>query len=448
VTAPAKSPAAASALRDALEQLVARRLPREAFAAEALPLIARALGVEAAALVGCDAKRTRVFALASVGLAPKLLEQLLSPSGRWLALRSLNEHRITVFGSAHENPFVPKTIIGALGPQSLAIASIPFFHGSTPVGTLVLFSPHPGRFTDHALGALSQALRACAAMLAEPAPPAGTALPVPPPGAAPAAPPAAPEAAGADAAELARAQRLLQEERRRAARLERDLGDLRTSHTSELQRLGRQTLEAQVAAAQARAQTAGLRKALAEAESRARASAELVDGLAAARDQSQAAIDALRAAGEGPIPLDSDVRNFLFRLTDSITGLLTKAMGVAPPGSAAAAAPPTPATVPTPLDTESAVATLQHAAAQLKRTLAQLEQQGGVLVELRDTLHAWRIRRSEGGDGGSADPLELEASGDTWLLGDILDEMIDGLDELRSEVAEVTQRLDERFGGG
>ena len=87
-------------------------------------------------------------------------------SGWDIPLRSLRNRRINVIEAAHENPFIPKPLV-AISPRRLTIATMPFFHASTPIGVVVFFSPTPRGFADGLLKALSQSLRVCALALSE-----------------------------------------------------------------------------------------------------------------------------------------------------------------------------------------------------------------------------------------------------------------------------------------
>jgi predicted nucleic acid-binding Zn-ribbon protein len=167
--APTRAVAATSSLRDALQQLYAMRPLRDAYAAEAVKLIAKGGGVKAAALLAFDARTSRLTLLASVGIDPPALQVLSGDggSGGWdIPLRSVRNRRINVIESAHENPFVPPPLI-AISPRRLTIATLPFFHANAPAGVVVLLSPTPRGFADGLLKALSQALRVCAMALSE-----------------------------------------------------------------------------------------------------------------------------------------------------------------------------------------------------------------------------------------------------------------------------------------
>src|SRR6516164_510342 len=138
---PRSGPAGASSLRDALHQLYAIRPSQEAFAEQALQLIAKGAGVKTAALLGYEPRGARVQLLAHCGLEPDAVQILggAGASNAWdIPLRSLRNRRINVIEAAHENPFVPGPLL-AISPRRLTIAVLPFFHASAPVGVVVLF---------------------------------------------------------------------------------------------------------------------------------------------------------------------------------------------------------------------------------------------------------------------------------------------------------------------
>lgn len=168
--APARSGTAGlAALRDGLQQLYSIRPSRDAFAEEAIKLIARSTSTKAAALLTYEPRGGRMQLVGQVGLEPEA-EQVLSGdtmmSGWDIPLRSIRNRRINVIESAHENPFVPKSL-AAVSPRRLTIAAVPFFHANAPVGVVVLFSPTPRGFADGLLKTLSQSLRVCALALSE-----------------------------------------------------------------------------------------------------------------------------------------------------------------------------------------------------------------------------------------------------------------------------------------
>src|SRR5262245_3530567 len=158
-----------SSLRDGLQQLYSLRPSRDAFAEEAVKLLAKGAGVKAAALLGYEQRGGKMRLLAHVGLeaeAAQILSGDNMVSGWDIPLRSLSNRRINVIEAAHENPFVPKALV-AISPRRLTIAALPFFHASAPIGVVVFFSPTPRGFADGLLKALSQSLRICALALSE-----------------------------------------------------------------------------------------------------------------------------------------------------------------------------------------------------------------------------------------------------------------------------------------
>jgi chromosome segregation ATPase/CheY-like chemotaxis protein len=161
--------ATVSALRDSLQQLYAIRPSRDAFAEEAIKLIAKGAGVKAAALLGYEQRGARMHLLAHIGLdsdAVQILGGSAMVSAWDIPLRCLHNRRINVIEAAHENPFVPRPLLG-ISPRRLTIAALPFFHASAPVGVVVLFSPTARAFADGLLKSLSQSLRVCALALSE-----------------------------------------------------------------------------------------------------------------------------------------------------------------------------------------------------------------------------------------------------------------------------------------
>src|SRR5262245_42354671 len=95
-------------LRDGLQQLYSLRPTRDAFAEEAVKLLAKGAGVKAAALLGYEQRGGRMRLLAHTGLAADALQILGGDnivSGWDIPLRSLRNRRINVIEAAHENPF-------------------------------------------------------------------------------------------------------------------------------------------------------------------------------------------------------------------------------------------------------------------------------------------------------------------------------------------------------
>ena len=158
-----------SSLRDGLQHLYSIRPTRDAFAEEAIKLLAKGAGVKSAALLGYEQRGGRMRLLAHTGIDAEALQILAGDnivSGWDIPLRSLRNRRINVIEAAHENPFVPKALV-ALSPRRLTIAAMPFFHAGAPIGVVVFFSPTPRGFADGLLKALSQSLRICALALSE-----------------------------------------------------------------------------------------------------------------------------------------------------------------------------------------------------------------------------------------------------------------------------------------
>lgn len=310
-------------LRDALQQLYSIRPSRDAYAEEAIKLIARAAGVKAAALLAYEARGGRMRLLADVGLdgeATQVLSGDQMVSGWDIPLRALRNRRINVIEAAHENPFVPRAL-AALNPRRLTIAALPFFHANAPIGALVLFSPTARGFADGLLKTLSQSLRICAAALSElPLSPTAQARVVEEQ--APSGQPNLLRGLAALKAELARlteaneeaerqrateaaervtAQSFLKAAQERAAALEQELAELRAAQErvpaieGQIQELNRRLAAALEAADAAQSQIATLQRAAAEHEARA---AERATALAELGAQQQALEVELHAARE------------------------------------------------------------------------------------------------------------------------------------------------------
>lgn len=326
------SPLPGPALRDELEAIVAGRPTRDAFAAQAAELIARATGAPAAALYGFDARADRLRVLATVNLDDEAVHALVGDGthpGWDIPLRSLRNRRINVMESAQDNPFVPRPLL-ALNPQQMTIAVLPFYHAGAPAGAVVLFSPTPKAFPDTVLQTLSQPLRVCAAAVTE----------LPSPAGAPDAP--APQAAreqptllrgvatlkaelarltqaleesqserAAEAAERVTAETFLVAAGDRIAELEKELADLRAGGqptpqlTGQVDQLTRQLREAQTATETVRAratdaerQIAELERRAAAAEQRADAEAAGIEALTSMRDELQRRLQAARAQAD------------------------------------------------------------------------------------------------------------------------------------------------------
>jgi CheY-like chemotaxis protein len=326
-------------LREGLQQLHAIRPSREAFAEEAVKLIAKGAGVKAAALLGYEQRGGRMRLLASVGLESDAVQVLSGDSmvsGWDIPLRSLRNRRINVIEAAHENPFVPRAL-AAISPRRLTIAALPFFHANAPVGTIVLFSPTPRGFADGLLKSLSQALRVCALALSElPLSSAATARVAAdePTGTQPnllrglAALKAelarltdaleeAERARATEVAERVTAQTFLKAAQERAAALETELTELRAAQgrvpeiEAQAQQLGHRLAAASEAADAAQQQITQLQAAVAQHEQRSTQDAAAIAALTAARRgleaQVQESLDTARQRGEEVAALHAQV---------------------------------------------------------------------------------------------------------------------------------------------
>ena len=200
-------------LRQKLLDLYGQRVSRDDFGAQAADLLVKVLNCNAAALLAYEKRRERLFLVSQVGLNPAAAQVLGGVQGGpgWdIPLRGIQNRRISVIESAHQNPFVPRPLI-ELSPRRLTIATLPFFHGYNPSGVLVLFANKARGFSDLQLQAAGQALKVCALAFAELSRtplirPTGGAVP-----AAPAEPEPVPASSGvterqhlADAQEIAR----------------------------------------------------------------------------------------------------------------------------------------------------------------------------------------------------------------------------------------------------
>jgi predicted nucleic acid-binding Zn-ribbon protein len=328
-----------SSLRDGLQQLYSIRPSRDAFAEEAVKLIAKSAGVRGAALLGYEQRGGRLQLLGHAGLDAEAVQILGGESmvSAWdIPLRSLRNRRINVIEAAHENPFVPKPLV-AISPRRLTIAALPFFHANAPIGVVVLFSPTPRGFADGLLKALSQSLRVCALALAE-LPAAGAAAPrreeENPTGAQPnllrgLAALKAELARLADAleeserqratetAERVTAQSFLRAAQERSAQFEQELAELRASGErlpaieEHVQDLSRRLAAASEAADAARSQVAQLQTAIAQSEQRAACDSSTIAELTSLRtqleQQMQSALDGARQRGEETAALQAQV---------------------------------------------------------------------------------------------------------------------------------------------
>jgi chromosome segregation ATPase len=143
--------------------LFARRLPRDAFAAEIARLVMPALRALGVAVLGYDARRDRLVLLASEGLSDEARAALGNGADcPWdIPLRGLRNRRISVIAGAHKNPFVPKPLAN-VASRGLSIASLPIYSDHEPLGILLVFAAGNHSFADSQLQTLSQALRVCA----------------------------------------------------------------------------------------------------------------------------------------------------------------------------------------------------------------------------------------------------------------------------------------------
>ncbi len=157
------APAGLAGLGNRFVELLGRRLSRRSFAAETARLIAAAVRVRAVAILGYDRRRDRLVLLAENGLPPE--GRLVLGGGAdctWdIPMRGLRNRRIAVVEAAHQNPFVPPSLV-ELSSNGLCIASVPLYYDYEPVGVVLLFAAGSRAFPDAHLQTLSQALRVCA----------------------------------------------------------------------------------------------------------------------------------------------------------------------------------------------------------------------------------------------------------------------------------------------
>ena len=312
-------------LTESLQQVYALRPTREAFAEEALRLIAASAGVRTAALFGYEPRKERLRVIAHLNLEPDAVAVLAGESAlsTWdIPSRALRNRRISVIEAAHENPFVPKPLV-AINPRRLTIATIPFYHANQPVGTVVLFSPTARGFGDKLLQALAQGLRVAAVGLAELPSAAVTEVH---PSDTTADQPKLLRGLNALKAELARlrqqldeverqrtneamervtAQSFLQAERERSAMLDKELQAAREQLTrlpgaeEQVRTLEQQLADSRIAHEAAAAQATALESALTGARERVDEQSVAAAALEATRDDLQTQLAAaLAAAGE------------------------------------------------------------------------------------------------------------------------------------------------------
>ena len=338
-----------SSLRDGLQHLYSIRPTRDAFAEEAIKLLAKGAGVKSAALLGYEQRGGRMRLLAHTGIDAEALQILAGDnivSGWDIPLRSLRNRRINVIEAAHENPFVPKALV-AISPRRLTIAAMPFFHAGAPIGVVVFFSPTPRGFADGLLKALSQSLRICALALSElPSASATTsrAQDEEPAGTQPnllrglaalkaelarltGALDEAERQRASEAAERVTAQSFLKAAQERAAELERELGELRATSErlpaieEQIHDLNGRLSAASEAADAAQQQVAQLQATVAQHEQRAAADAATLAELSALRQQLeqqlQTALDTARQRGEEAAALHAQVAELAPRATQA-----------------------------------------------------------------------------------------------------------------------------------
>jgi predicted nucleic acid-binding Zn-ribbon protein len=327
VRAPRAAAPSVTSLREGLQQLYSIRPSRDAFAEEAVKLIAKSAGARAAALLGYEQRGGRLHLLGHAGLDAEAVQILGGDAmvSAWdIPLRSLRNRRINVIEAAHENPFVPKPLV-AISPRRLTIAALPFFHANAPIGVVVLFSPTPRGFADGLLKGLSQSLRVCALALAE-LPAAGAAAPRRDEEEAARAQPNLLRGLAALKTELARLTDALEESERqratetaervtaqsflhaaqeRSAQLEQELAEVRAAGErlpaveKEIQGLSRRLAAASEAADTARTQVTELQAASAQSEQRAARESATIAELTGLRTQLEQQLEAARAAGIG-----------------------------------------------------------------------------------------------------------------------------------------------------
>ena len=159
----AAAPAGLAGLGNRFVELFGRKLSRRSFAAETARLIVAAVRIRAVAILGYDRRQDRLTLLAENGLRPEARMVLGGGADcTWdIPMRGLRNRRISVVEAAHQNPFVPPSLI-ELAPGGLCIASVPLYYDFEPVGVVLLFAAGSRAFPDAHLQTLSQALRVCA----------------------------------------------------------------------------------------------------------------------------------------------------------------------------------------------------------------------------------------------------------------------------------------------
>jgi len=293
------SPAGAVALQESLRKLHAVGSSRETFAKQAVRILARAANADAAALLACDYRASRVRLVGTTGAGPEVFKALLAQSGVWIVLRPLNERRINVIFKAEQNPFVPSNLVTAINPEGLAIAVVPFYRKNLPVGALVLFSSDQASLSEALLQTLAQALRVCAVALEDAFEVRGHMRSTAGVQSAPAAEPGEEEVLSPveNGPVPTNVQEMLDTERKRISELEseldrmRDVKDRLPALQAEVDRLDLEAQQARAAAEAARARAAKLEAERAEAENRAKTAADMLQALMEARDEQQRRIE-------------------------------------------------------------------------------------------------------------------------------------------------------------
>ena len=315
----ATAPAGLTGLGNRFVELFGRKLSRRSFAVETARLIAESVRIRAVAILGYDRRRDRLVLLAEHGLRPEARTVLgAGVDCTWdIPMRGLRNRRISVVEAAHQNPFVPPSLV-QISPSGLCIASVPLYYDYEPVGVVLLFSAGSRAFPDTHLQTLSQALRVCARGLRDTSGPAVRPPPVEPrdesadaaareaAGAEPAKT-AAPAAATEQAAEIvARVQRLEEELQRAREEAEHSTQAARSLTASanaakrERDSMAQQLADAErareVEAAELRAHLAALEERLLAVDSERARSQRVAEARTAAATQSVQKLEAERDA--------------------------------------------------------------------------------------------------------------------------------------------------------
>ena len=159
---PTTAPVGLAGLGNRFVELFGRKLSRRTFAAETARLIAAAVRVRAVAVLGYDRRHDRLVLLAEHGFRPEARVALSGADSTWdIPMRGLRNRRIAVVEAAHQNPFVPPSLV-EISPGGLCIACVPLYYDYEPVGVVLLFAANSRAFPDAHLQTLSQGLRVCA----------------------------------------------------------------------------------------------------------------------------------------------------------------------------------------------------------------------------------------------------------------------------------------------